>query len=168
MDAADLGGLVVRRVSQSNAEADAEALIAFDSVAAGGDEERAASIRRWCRQGLVIVAERIVAEGIVAEGPSGPLGYCVTEYTFFEQGFVTLLMVSPSARRTGVGGLLLDAAAASCETPKLFTSTNVSNLPMQRLLQRAGWEPAGFLHGLDEGDPELFFRCRTRTGTTRP
>ncbi|MFE4974856.1 GNAT family N-acetyltransferase [Kitasatospora sp. NPDC056651] len=160
MDAADLGELVVRRVRQSEAEAhadaDADALIAIDSVAAEGDEERAASIRRWCRQGLVVVAE----------GPSGPLGYCVTEYTFFEQGFVTLLMVSPSARGTGVGGRLLDAAVASCATPKLFTSTNVSNLPMQRLLQRAGWEPVGLLHGLDEGDPELFFRCRTRTGTT--
>ncbi|MFJ9107636.1 hypothetical protein [Streptomyces sp. NPDC102283] len=52
--------------------------------------------------------------------------------------------------------------AASCTTPKLFTSTNVSNQPMQRLLQKAS--PAGLLHGLDEGDPELFYLCRPQTG----
>ena len=39
---------------------------------------------------------------------------------------------------------------------RLFTSTNVSNLPMQQLLQHAGWSATGILHGLDEGDPELF------------
>ncbi|MFJ3091007.1 GNAT family N-acetyltransferase [Streptomyces sp. NPDC086838] len=77
--------------------------------------------------------------------------------TFFEQGFVSMLMVAPSARGRGVGHRLLDAVAASCTTPKLFTSTNVSNQPMQRLLQRAGWSPVGLLHGLDEGDPELFY-----------
>jgi hypothetical protein len=30
---------------------------------------------------------------------------------------------------------------------------------MQLLLRRAGWTPAGLLHGLDEGDPELFYQC---------
>ncbi|WP_406163621.1 MULTISPECIES: GNAT family N-acetyltransferase [unclassified Streptomyces] len=69
-------------------------------------------------------------------------------------------MVASSARSRGVGHRLLDAVAASCTTPKLFTSTNVSNQPMQRLLQRVGWSPVGLLHGLDEGDPELFYLCR--------
>ncbi|WP_237540426.1 MULTISPECIES: hypothetical protein [unclassified Streptomyces] len=49
--------------------------------------------------------------------------------------------------------------AASCTSPKLLTSTNVSDQPMQRLLLRAGWSPVGLLHGLDEGDPELFHLC---------
>ncbi|MET8703503.1 hypothetical protein ABZW10_32305 [Kitasatospora sp. NPDC004723] len=38
-------------------------------------------------------------------------------------------------------------------------STNVSNQPVQRLLHQAGWHPVGLVDGLDEGDPELFFRC---------
>ncbi|MFD9866218.1 hypothetical protein ACFXI8_15045 [Streptomyces niveus] len=34
---------------------------------------------------------------------------------------------------------------------------------MRRLLSRAGWQRTGILHGLDEGDPELFYLCpRTR------
>ncbi|WP_371630221.1 GNAT family N-acetyltransferase [Streptomyces sp. NBC_00341] len=139
------GKFSVRRASGS----DADALVRIDSLAAEGDEERCRHIRRWCRQGLAAVAE----------DAAGALGYCVVEYTFFEQGFVTMLMVAPGARGQGVGGRLLEDAAASCVTPKLFTSTNVSNQPMQRLLQRAGWTPAGLLHGLDEGDPELFYLC---------
>ncbi|MEV8343372.1 GNAT family N-acetyltransferase [Streptomyces niveus] len=140
MEARELGEFVVRR---ARAE-DAGALIAVDSL---GDDRRQAAVRRWCQEG----------SAVVAEGAAGPLGYCVVEYTFFEQGFVSMLMVAPAARGRGVGRSLLDAVAASCATPKLFTSTNVSNQPMRRLLQRAGWSPVGILHGLDEGDPELFY-----------
>ncbi|MEU3703935.1 GNAT family N-acetyltransferase [Streptomyces anulatus] len=146
MSAVELDEFGVRRASES----EADTLIGIDAIAAEGNGERQASIRRWCRQGLAVVAE----------DASGPLGYCVVEYTFFEQGFVTMLMVAPSARGRGGGQRLLNAAAASCTTPKLFTSTNVSNQPMQRLLQRNGWSPVGLLHGLDEGDPELFYLCR--------
>jgi len=147
------GGPVVRRAPASDWTGLAEA----DSLAAAGDDARRASIRRWCEQSLVLLAE----------DESGPLGYGVLEYTFFEQGFVSLLMVAPTARRKGVGTRLLKAVEAACTTPKLFTSTNVSNHPMQRLLQQAGWSPAGLLHGLDEGDPELFYLCpseRLRVG----
>ncbi|MGW8451127.1 N-acetyltransferase family protein [Streptomyces niveus] len=144
MEARDLGEFAVRRAGAE----DAEALIGVDTV---GDEPRQAAVRRWCQEG----------SAVVAEGAAGPVGYCVVEYTFFEQGFVSMLMVAPAARGRGVGRSLLDAVAAACATPKLFTSTNVSNQPMQRLLQRAGWSPVGLLHGLDDGDPELFYLVTT-------
>lgn len=134
---------------------DAGALAEIDSVAMSGDRRRSESIRRWCAHDLVIIAE----------GPAGPLGYCVLEHTFFEQGFVTMLMVSPTARRRGVGGQLLVAAEEACMTAKLFTSTNVSNQPMQRLLSHAGWRPVGLLHGLDDDDPELFYLCPRLLGS---
>ncbi|MEU0298710.1 GNAT family N-acetyltransferase [Streptomyces sp. NPDC006175] len=133
-------------------ESDAEALAAIDVVAVAGDAERRTSIARWCRLGRALVAEEA----------NRPLGYCVLEYTFFGQGFIPMLMVTPPARRRGVGRRLPAAAAARCTTPKLFTSTNVSNVPVQRLLRGAGWDPVGLLHGLDEGDPELFYLHRPR------
>jgi hypothetical protein len=40
-------------------------------------------------------------------------------------------------------------------------ATNLSNQPMQRLLTRLGWQSAGIVYGLDEGDPELFFLAPT-------
>ncbi|MGW5110312.1 GNAT family N-acetyltransferase [Nocardia sp. NPDC004123] len=79
------------------------------------------------------------------------------ECTFFDQGFVTVPMVAPNARRRGIGAKLLDAAVAECTTAKPFTSTNVSNHSMQSLLTRLGWHVVGLVHGLDAGDPELFF-----------
>jgi len=51
---------------------------------------------------------------------------------------------------------LLDAQRQR-DTAKLFTSTNLSNQPMQRLLARLGWRSVGIVYGLDEGDPELFY-----------
>ncbi|WP_030251220.1 GNAT family N-acetyltransferase [Streptomyces sp. NRRL S-455] len=138
-------GLVIRHADVS----DWPGLVGIDSIAASGDDVRRVSIRRWCEQGSVLLAE----------DASGLLGYSVLEYTFFEQGFITMVTVAPTARRRGVGARLLKATEAACTSPKLFTSTNVSNHPMQLLLQRVGWSPVGLLHGLDEGDPELFYLC---------
>ncbi|MFJ6699548.1 GNAT family N-acetyltransferase [Streptomyces sp. NPDC091272] len=146
MNAENLSGQRVDRADPS----DWTALAELDPVAAAGDQARRAGIRRWCAQGAVLVAR----------DPAGrPLGYGVLEYSFFEQGFLTMLTVAPGARRRGVGARLLTAVERACTTTKLFTSTNVSNHPVQRLLQRAGWQPTGLVHGLDEGDPELFYLC---------
>jgi ribosomal protein S18 acetylase RimI-like enzyme len=125
----------------------------LDSVTRSDGGERRSSIERWCREGSALVADT----------PTGLVGYCVVEYTFFDQGFVTMLVVAESTRGRGIGENLLRAAAASCLTAKLFTSTNLSNHPMQRLLHRIGWRPVGMVHGLDEGDPEVFYLCATRT-----
>ncbi|MEU6997935.1 GNAT family N-acetyltransferase [Nonomuraea sp. NPDC046570] len=131
---------------------DADALVALDPVARSDGGQRRSSVERWCREGSVLVADT----------PVGPVGYCVVEYTFFEQGFVAMLMVAESVRGHGIGERLLRAAAASCLTAKLFTSTNLSNQPMQRLLQRLGWRSVGMLHGLDDGDPEVFYLCASQ------
>lgn len=127
--------------------------MAVDSVARSDGGERRAGILRWCREGSVLVAHT----------RAELVGYCVVEYTFFEQGFVTMLMVAESVRGHGIGERLLRTAADSCLTAKLFTSTNLSNQPMQRLLQRVGWRSVGMVHGLDDGDPEVFYLCASRT-----
>jgi ribosomal protein S18 acetylase RimI-like enzyme len=85
------------------------------------------------------------------------LGYGVLEYTFFESGYISILLVANMYRRNGVGSLLMRHMESICATEKLFTSTNLSNTPMQALLNKLGYEVSGFIDNLDEGDPELIY-----------
>jgi GNAT superfamily N-acetyltransferase len=103
--------------------------------------------RHWIDRGAVRVAER---DGVV-------LGIAVVEPTFFDNDFVELVRVGSAVQRQGVGRALLEFASSSRATPKVFTSTNLSNAPMQAVMRSLGWESAGIVYGLDEGDPELFY-----------
>jgi GNAT superfamily N-acetyltransferase len=126
---------------------DVRALISFDPLADAGDGGRAT----WIRDHVAAQAVR------VAELDDRVVGYCAVETSFFGQDFVELLVVAEHARREGVGTLLMRDAERRCRTRKLFTSTNLSNHPMQSLLLKLGWQSAGIVYGLDEGDPELIF-----------
>ncbi|CVG57122.1 Acetyltransferase (GNAT) family [Serratia marcescens] len=127
-------------------ETDAAALIALDS-AAEDEPQRAAQIRAWCGQGICYLAEE---HGMA-------MGYGVLHYHFFGCGFIEMLMVGERYRRRGVGLVLIAALKSHCQHPKLFTSTNRSNLPMQRLLLNAGFVASGQIDNLDDGDPEQVF-----------
>jgi hypothetical protein len=52
---------------------------------------------------------------------------------------------------------LLQYMESVCQTPKLFTSTNLSNLPMQSLLAKLNYVLSGVIHNLDESDPEIVY-----------
>ncbi|MCM2578393.1 GNAT family N-acetyltransferase [Streptomyces meridianus] len=150
MEELDLGEVSVRRASQ----ADADALAAIDVPPDAVTAERRSGFRLWCGQGDVFMAET----------PSGPLGFCVLDYSFFEHGFITRLYVARDVRGKGIGTGLLAVTSGSCVTPKLFTSARLSNHAMQRLLQRVGWRPVGMLDGLndEDGELELFYLCPPR------
>ncbi|WP_420883021.1 GNAT family N-acetyltransferase [Thermus tengchongensis] len=79
------------------------------------------------------------------------------EYTFYAQGFISLLYIHPNYRGQGVGTMLVRYLESVCQTPKLFTSTNLSNVAMQGLLVKLGYMLSGVIHHLDQGDPELVF-----------
>ncbi|MEM8590388.1 MAG: GNAT family N-acetyltransferase [Pseudomonadota bacterium] len=81
---------------------------------------------------------------------------CLDHGYFFGKPFISLLIVSPDARRVGLGAGLL--AHSSSAYPEVWTSTNRSNSAMRALLDKAGWRYCGELSGLDEGDPERFYR----------
>lgn len=126
--------------------ADRDPILAFDSLAAS-DPGRARFLDRVLRSETCIVAER---RGRV-------VGYAVLEYSFYENGFISMLYVAEPERRRGVGRALMEALAARCRTPKLFTSTNESNGPMRELVARLGYIPSGVIQNLDPGDPELVY-----------
>jgi ribosomal protein S18 acetylase RimI-like enzyme len=90
------------------------------------------------------------------------VAYAVLDYTFFGQGYISMLYVHPNHRRRSVGTQLMRSLEASCTTEKLFTSTNRSNAPMQALLPKLGFVASGTVENLDEDDPELIYFKRVR------
>lgn len=123
-----------------------EAILDLDEVTAR-DPQRASDIRGWVDGGSTIVAEE----------HERLLGYAVLDHSFFGRAFLRMVNVASSSRRRGVGRALVRAAEARASTPRIFTSTNASNTAMQSLLTSLGYTRCGEVHGLDEGDPEVFY-----------
>lgn len=65
--------------------------------------------------------------------------------------------MEPAHRRHGVATALMRHVESICPTAKLFTSTNESNTPMQRLCKTLGFVRSGWIENLDEGDPEIIY-----------
>ena len=133
-------------------ENDIEALCALDLIARQASERRE-FIRREVVSGNCFVA--VTNETVI--------GYGVLNYTFFStNGCIDMLYVHSEHRRCGAGAALLRHMESLCRTPKLFTSTNLSNLRMQSLLAKLEYELSGVIHNLDEGDPEIVYFKRLR------
>lgn len=110
------------------------------------DPSRESEIRQAAEQPRYIVAE---VDGIV-------VGFAVGG-RLFGFDFLELLVVPAAHRRRGVGSALVRGWEATADTPKLFTSTNDSNTPMQRLCEGLGYARSGVIQNLDEGDPEIIY-----------
>ncbi|MEM7736690.1 MAG: GNAT family N-acetyltransferase [Deinococcota bacterium] len=132
-------------------ESDLAAIYTIDLIAAE-DTSHKQHIREWVDAGQAIVA--LINDVVV--------GYAVLEYTFFSNGFMSMLIVDKASRRQGVAAALIKHLEEICKTDKLFTSTNESNKPMQGLMQNMSYEPSGTVYNLDEGDPELFYVKRLK------
>ena len=125
---------------------DFEHICALDETAHGKPARRRL-IETACESGHISVAR---VEDVVR-------GFVIADESFFSQSYVRLLMVHPEFRRRGLATALMRAAELGCQTGKLFTSTNQSNIPMQRLCDRLGFVKSGYIENLDEGDPELIY-----------
>ncbi len=125
-------------------------IVACDDCATS-DQNRLRSLEAWVKRGECFVARR----------DASVEGFVVLAYGFFGQGFIPLVCVKRSRRRQGLGLHLLAAAEMQCQTVKLFTSTNASNIAARSLFERAGFVPSGTIENLDADDPELvYFKSR--------
>jgi aminoglycoside 6'-N-acetyltransferase len=122
-------------------EEDVAPVLALEGVSGRPDEIRSAIAERRC---LVAYANDEIA------------GFCVGG-RFFGFDFLELLIVGPNRRRAGIGATLVLDWEGRATTSKLFTSTNLSNVAMQRLFERLGYARSGTVENLDEGDPEIFY-----------
>jgi len=108
--------------------------------------------------------DKAIRSGTCYVAEEGPriTGFAILDESFFGYAFVELLIVDLEYRRRGVGALLLEYLIRLCKTEKLFTSTNESNTPMRKLLNKAGFIPCGQVDALDDNDLEIFYVIKTR------
>jgi len=89
------------------------------------------------------------------------VGFIIFDYRFFDQGWIELIIIDEKYRGKGIGSHVFDLICRQCKADKVFTSTNSTNLRMQRALIKSGFTFSGKLDGLDKGDPELFYYKQT-------
>jgi GNAT superfamily N-acetyltransferase len=126
--------------------ADAAPLIGFDEIART-EPRRVAFIHRVVASPTCFVA--VERDTVVA--------YADLTYALYDVGLIDMLYISRPFRRRGIGSTLVLYLEQQCTTPKLFTSTSQSNLPMQALLAKLGYRPSGVIEDLNDDEPELMF-----------
>ena len=90
------------------------------------------------------------------------VGFVLFDYRFFDQGWIELIFIGEKFRGNGIAGQAINLICKQCKTNKVFTSTNSSNIQMQKVLSKLGFSFSGKLIGLDEDDPELFYVKRVK------
>jgi ribosomal protein S18 acetylase RimI-like enzyme len=130
---------------------DLDSLKTVDSYFAAGHPERAKEIEHWLRTGEAHVA--ICDGNLCAYAALGEQ---------FGRPFIHMLMVAEDNRGMGIGNRLVAYLEELIRGPEIWTSTNLSNQPMQRLLAARKFTLTGFIDNLDPGDPELFYFKRLK------
>ena len=100
------------------------------------------------------------SECLVAVESGTVVGYGVMNHQFFERGFVSLIYVETTQRRRRVSSSFFDEFERKSD--RLFTSANISNLPMQQFLVSRGYVLSGVVQDLDKDDPEIFYSKKVR------
>ncbi len=145
-----MGELCSVRIQQA-ALSQCEEIISLDESVVGS-RSRAGQICQGVENGLVHVIT--IRQKIVA--------FSLLSNNFYGKHFLELLIVEQGYRRKGLGEMLLCAVQQQCGEERLFTSTNSSNLPMQKLLEKCGFKRCGWIDQLDEDDPEIIYCYQPR------
>lgn len=140
-----LGATVAPIIRQAE-PSDFEAICTIDNVA-----QRSTVRRDRIKSGI----ERSEISVVVKDGLV--TGYALLSYSFFGHGFMELVFIDPRCQGSGLGPLLIRHLESRCTDRKLFTTTNQSNVRMQGVLDKLGYEESGVIYNLDPGDPELVY-----------
>jgi GNAT superfamily N-acetyltransferase len=85
-----------------------------------------------------------------------PFGYGILNRSYFDRAWIALLFVVEAKRREGLGNALLEHMEDVCGAPRIWTSTELPNVPMQSLLKKRGYHLTGVVENLQK-NPELFY-----------
>lgn len=138
--------IVLRRA----VEVDLSSIVRIDQIALRNSERMEAILSS-------IAAQTCWVAHADLDGGGGLMAFGILDQSFFRQSFVSLLVVNEAVRGRGVATALMTALEFQCAGAKLFTSTNMSNLPARRLFNKLGYVVSGWVENLDVGDLELVF-----------
>lgn len=127
--------------------------MSFIRIAVENDLPSIAAFDQWR-----MVSRQTIAAGecFVAGTGDAVEAYAIRTHWFHGRPFVSMLFVRPECRRTGLGDALLAHLESISTRDRIWISTNSDNVPMQRLLQKRGYESCGVIEKLDP-IPELVF-----------
>jgi len=97
---------------------------------------------------------------IVAEGGAEVVGFIAYRTDWFQCTFISLVVVREDWRRKGIARELFRSVEAVSPTPRLFSSTEETNVGSIRMHTALGFTPSGYIDNLPQGTRELVFYRR--------
>lgn len=117
-----------------------------------GERRAAASVRRQVERRQLLVAD---VDGAVA-------GFLAYKTDWFDCAFVSLVVVAEPHRRRGVARALFADLERRLTGPRLFSSTEETNVVSVRMHRTLGFTASGHVDNLPQGYRELLFYKRVR------
>jgi GNAT superfamily N-acetyltransferase len=97
---------------------------------------------------------------IVAEAADEVVGFLAYRTDWFQCSFISLVVVREDYRRKGIAREFLKSVEAISPSPRLFSSTEETNVASIRVHTALGFVPSGHIDNLPQGTRELLFYRR--------
>jgi GNAT superfamily N-acetyltransferase len=97
---------------------------------------------------------------IVAEAAAEVVGFLAYRTDWFQCTFIGLVVVREDYRRKGIAREFFRSVEAISPSPRLFSSTEETNVASIRMHTALGFVPSGHIDNLPQGTRELLFYRR--------
>jgi len=97
---------------------------------------------------------------LIAEADEEVVGFIAYRTDWFQCTFVSLICVRDDVRRRGIARALYDRVEQISPSPRLFSSTEETNVVSIKMHSALGFAPSGHIDNLPQGYRELLFYKR--------
>ena len=98
---------------------------------------------------------------MVAEAKGEVIGFLAYRTDWFQCTFVSLVVVRDDYQRKGIAREFFKSVEAVSASPRIFSSTEETNVASIRMHTALGFQPSGYIDNLPQGVRELLFYKRT-------
>ena len=120
-----------------------------------GEQRATTLMREHAARGTLLVAD---------DNHGAVVGILAYRTDWFQCTFVSLVAVAEPARRRGVARALFEAVEQLAPSPRLFSSTEETNVVSIQMHRALGFVPSGHIDNLPQGYRELLFYKRLTRG----